>query len=57
MKITHCNNKDEAQALANFLWNEGERHMEDIGVISEDLELLREKWGVLPTYVKAFVKP
>ena len=57
MKITYCNNKDEAQALANFLWNEGERHRGDIEVIHEDLKLLWKKWEVLPTYIKAFVKP
>ena len=54
---TYCENIDEARALANFLWNEGERHRRDIEAINEDLDSLWTKWHVAPSYIKAFVKP
>lgn len=56
-KITYCENKDQAQALANFLWNEGERHRRDIEAINEDIDLLWKKWKVAPNRIRMFVKP
>ena len=50
-------NVDQAQALANFLWNEQQRHWEDIQVIRKDLEKLRSKWLVEPTCEVAFIVP
>lgn len=52
-----CNTKDEAQALANFLWNEGERHMGDVYDIKRDIAELKKKWEVVPSKVVEFVKP
>lgn len=57
VKIMHCENKDQAQALANFLWNEKRRHMKDIHSINDDLLSLKVKWDVIPNNVVAFVKP
>jgi hypothetical protein len=56
-RITHCENKDQAQALVNFLWNEGERHKRDIKAINEDLDLLWIKWSVAPSCIREFIKP
>lgn len=56
-KITHCSNKNEAQALASFLWNERERHIKDIHCINDDLLSLEVKWDVEPTRIRRFVKP
>lgn len=56
-KVTYCNNRYEAQALANFLWNERERHKKDVEAITEDLDLLLTKWNVQPDHVSRFVKP
>lgn len=50
-------NKDEAQALANFLWNEKERHLGDVIDIDIDLDRLRVIWGVSPRQEREFVKP
>lgn len=52
-----CRSSDEAQALANFFWNEKERHREDIIKIENDLKMLREWWGVRPRKQRAFVRP
>jgi len=57
VEVTYCKNKDEAQALANFLWNEKERHLKDIHVIMLDLALLKVKWEVKPLTIVRFVKP
>lgn len=57
IKIAHCDNKDQAQALANFLWNERERHIKDIYAITDDLTILESKWDIKPTREKIFVKP
>ncbi len=57
MKTIHCENKDQAQALANFLWNEKQRHLKDVKVIRDDLVMLEIKWGIVPNNVVAFVKP
>ena len=50
-------NRDQAQALANFLWNEKERHKDDIGQIERDLEALKQKWDVSPRLRRMFVRP
>lgn len=57
METVHCNNKDEAQALANFLWNEGKRHERDIEAINKDLDSLWIKWHVGANCIRRFVKP
>lgn len=54
---TQCRNIDEAQALANFLWNERERHLEDAQHCKIDLSTLLHKWGVKPIKIRRFVKP
>ena len=56
-KITYCENRDEAQALVNFLWNEKGRHLNDVREIWEDIHLLLKKWGVVPSRIRRFVKP
>lgn len=50
-------NRDQAQALANFLWNERERHRDDIDQIEEDLKVLEEKWNVTPLLRRVYVRP
>ena len=57
IEVTHCENKDQAQALANFLWNEKQRHLEDVRAINMDLARLSIQWSVNPNHVVAFVKP
>ena len=51
-----CETQDEAQALANFLWNEKERHLEDVSDIEMDLEDLEKYWDVRPRKERAFVR-
>ena len=55
--IKHCQNKDEAQALCNFLWNEGQRHKSDIADLELDIRLLKAIWGVEPVQEQVFVTP
>jgi hypothetical protein len=55
--VTRIANKDQAQALANFLWNEKERHLDDVANCYEDLVTLAEEWGVEPVLERLFVKP
>jgi len=55
--IKQCQNKDEAQALCNFLWNEGERHKEDLMQIELDLIQLKHFWKVEPVQERSFTKP
>ncbi len=50
-------NHDQGQALANFLWNEMQRHMDDIEQIAEDLKVLEEKRNVTPRLRKVYVRP
>jgi hypothetical protein len=57
MIIEFVQNREEAQALADFLWNEKKRHEEDIANIDADLEQLKVKWWVEPRGIKRFVKP
>lgn len=52
-----CKNKDEAQALANFLWNEIERHLDNVVQIENDLGVLYKKWDVRASHERQFVKP
>jgi len=55
--IKQCQNRDEAQALCNFLWNEGERHREDLIQIELDLMQLKHFWKVEPIQERTFTKP
>ena len=57
VEITNCANRDEAQALSNFLWNEKMRHIDDIQIIEKDLDDLKLKWAVWPDLKRRFVKP
>ena len=57
VEVTYCKNKDEAQALANFLWNEKERHLKDVREIDLDIVSLEIRWEVRPNKIRAFVKP
>lgn len=50
-------NRDQAQALANFLWNEMQRHRDDIGQIERDLKALKRKWNVIPLLRRVYVRP
>jgi len=56
-EVMHCENKDQAQALADLLWNEKERHAKDIRNIEVDLNLIWHKWHITPHYKRRFVKP
>lgn len=55
-KVREVESKEEAQALAQFLYNEGCRHGEDIRQILEDLRRLEKRWGVIPRRIREFVK-
>jgi len=55
--IKQCQSREEAQALANFLWNEGERHKEDLMQIELDLMQLKHFWKVEPVQERSFTKP
>ncbi len=55
--ICACENVDQAKSLANFLWNEKERHMEDVMKIILDLMDIKQKWGVSPSGERKFVIP
>jgi len=48
--------KSEAQSLADFLWNEGMRHGEDIYKIVDDLRAIEKKWKVKPRRIREFVE-
>ena len=41
-------NRDQAQAMSDFLWNELLRHRGDTLQIEADLKILEEKWNVTP---------
>ena len=41
-------NRDQAQAMSDFLWNELLRHRGDTIQIEADLKTLEEKWNVTP---------
>ena len=55
--IERCQNKNEAQALYNFLWNEGQRHKNDIADLELDIRLLKAIWGVEPVQELVFMTP
>jgi hypothetical protein len=57
VRRVHVENRDQAQALANFLWNEEQRHYQDIAVIARDLNILFFKWDVMPSKDLQFVEP
>jgi hypothetical protein len=46
----------EAQAMANFLWNEKCRHQEDVQNLLAELDLLNMVWSVVPEARRRFVK-
>jgi len=46
--MTVIENRDQAVALADFLWCEKQRHLDDIDQIDRDLKALEEKWAVTP---------
>jgi len=48
-------NRDQAQTLYDFLWNDRERHREDIEQIERDLRTLEKQWGVTPEDVRQVV--
>ena len=54
---TTIENHDQAQALADFLWYERERHGDDIEQIEMDLKALEEKWRVTPRSRRVHVRP
>jgi len=41
--MTVIENRDQAVALADFLWCEKQRHLDDIDQIDRDLKALEEK--------------
>ncbi len=41
-------NRDQAQAMSDFLWNELLRHRGDTIQIEADLKILEERWNVRP---------
>lgn len=45
----------EARMMAWFLWHERERHIKDIRKINKDLHHLKQRWGVVPERVDAFL--
>jgi len=47
----------ETQALAPLLWNEMQRHRDDIEQIERDLHTLKEKWRVIPCLRRVYVRP
>jgi len=46
--IATIENRDQAQAMSDFLWNELQRHRGDPIQIEADLKTLEEKWNVTP---------
>ena len=50
-------NMDQAQAPANFLWCEMQRHHDDIIQIEMDLKALEERWNVTPLLRRVYVRP
>ena len=46
--IATIENRDQAQAMSDFLWNELLRHRGDTAQIEADLKTLEEKWNVTP---------
>lgn len=56
VRMVALENKDQAQAMADFLWNEKQRHLEDICKINLDLNTISDKWNVLPRHERIFVE-
>ena len=50
-------NRDQAVALAGFLWREKQRHLDDIEQIDRDLDVLKRKWKVTPVVRRVYVRP
>ena len=55
VKTVGVKNKEVAQALANLLWNEKERHQDDIRNINKDLHNLAQIWGITPSKERLFI--
>ena len=50
-------NHEQAQALADSLWDEMERHHDAITQIEIRLRRLEEKWKVTPRLRRVYVRP
>jgi len=55
-KIVYIDDYPTAKALANLLWNEKERHLDDIRQIRKDLKDLSQKFKVRPAKTRVFLK-
>ena len=51
----HIANPSEAQAMADFLWNEKRRHLDDINQLNLDLNILELEWNVTPRRVPLYM--
>lgn len=56
VEVIKIENKDQAQSMANFLWNECQRHYDDIERARKDLAKLRVDWGVVPNLKRVYVE-
>ncbi len=55
-KVICLETKDQAQAMADFLWNEIQRHTEDIERCQFDLANIKNHWDVNPHQERIFVE-
>ena len=53
--VEYLASREEAQAMANFLWNEKCRHGEDIDKLLVELDDLNMIWNVVPEKRRRFV--
>jgi len=53
--VEYLASREEAQAMANFLWNEKCRHREDIDKLLVELDDLNMIWNVVPEKRRRFV--
>ena len=53
--VEYLASREEAQAMANFLWNEKCRHREDIDKLLVELDDLNMLWNVVPEKRRRFV--
>jgi hypothetical protein len=49
-------NKTEAQIMADFLWREKERHLDNINDIVSDLLRIKRKWKVKPRKIREWIE-
>jgi len=54
--VVRLENKDEAQAMADFLWNEMMRHFDDAEGCAVDLRNIKLLFGVEPRMTRKFVE-